>query len=137
MRYRRLNVRHTVVLRAGPTWPFGDLWHGDRLRLLVTPRWRPDADTCETAAGVEITVDLAGINEDEVDVLLFDDVVVVEGERRIPSGDEDAVYHAAAIRQGPFRAEVALPAPVDLDRVEARYDRGLLRITLPRRGAAR
>src|SRR6266550_845321 len=129
MRYRRLNVRHTVVLRTGPTWPFGDLWHGDRLRLLVTPRWRPDADTCETATSVEITVDLAGINEDEVDVLLFDDVVVVEGERRIPSGDEDAVYHAAAIRQGPFRAELLLLVLVDFDCVKTRYNRKLLRIT--------
>jgi HSP20 family molecular chaperone IbpA len=44
------------------------------------------------------------------------------------------VYQAAGIRQGPFRAEVPLPVPVDAERVEARYDRGLLSITLPKGG---
>jgi HSP20 family molecular chaperone IbpA len=40
------------------------------------------------------------------------------------------VYHAAGIRQGLFRVELPLPAPVDPERVEARYDRGLLQVTL-------
>jgi HSP20 family molecular chaperone IbpA len=43
------------------------------------------------------------------------------------------VYHSATIRQGPFQLEVPLPAPVSSEQVEARYDRGLLRITLPKR----
>ena len=42
------------------------------------------------------------------------------------------MYHAARIRQGPFRVELALPAPVDPERVEARYERGLLHVTLPK-----
>jgi HSP20 family molecular chaperone IbpA len=40
------------------------------------------------------------------------------------------VFHAAGVRQGPFRLELPLPAPVDPDGVEARYERGLLRIAL-------
>jgi HSP20 family molecular chaperone IbpA len=43
------------------------------------------------------------------------------------------VYHAAGIRQGPFQVEVVLPAAVDAERIEARYERGLLRVTLPKR----
>ncbi|MGQ0592638.1 MAG: Hsp20/alpha crystallin family protein, partial [Gammaproteobacteria bacterium] len=57
--------------------------------------------------------------------------------RQLPSCQEGAVYHAAGIRQGPFRVELALPAPVDAERVEARYERGLLRITLQKRGGRR
>ena len=64
---------------------------------------------------------------------LFEDVLVVEGHRQLPSCREGALYHAAGIRQGPFRVELPLPAPVDPERVEARYDLGLLRITLPKR----
>jgi HSP20 family molecular chaperone IbpA len=45
-------------------------------------------------------------------------------------------YHAAGVRQGPFRVELPLPAPVDGERVEALYDRGLLRISLPKRTEA-
>jgi HSP20 family protein len=133
MRYRRLSYRYTMVVRPGQTLPLGDIWQSDRLRLLVQPRWRPDADTYETATTVEIMVDLAGVEDDDLEVQLFEDVLVVEGRRQLPSCQEGAVYHAAGIRQGPFRVELALPAPVDAERVEARYDRGLLRITLPKR----
>lgn len=136
MRYRRLSYRYTMVVRPGQTLPLGDIWQSDRLRLLVQPRWRPDADTYETATTVEIMVDLAGVEEDDLEVQLFEDVLIVEGRRRLPSCQEGAVYHAAGIRQGPFRVELPLPAPVDAERVEARYERGLLRITLPKRAEA-
>src|SRR5574341_1571179 len=134
MRYRRLSYRYALVVGSGRTWPFGDIWQGDRLRLLAQTRWRPDADTVETATTVEIIVDLAGVHEDDFEVQLFEDVLVVEGRRQLPSCQEGSVYHAAGIRQGPFQVELPLPAPVDPERVEARYDRGLLRITLPKRG---
>jgi len=131
-----LSYRYTMVVRYGQTLPLGDMWQSDRLRLLAQPRWRPDADTYETATTVEIMVDLAGIEEDDLEVQLFEDVLVVEGRRQLPSCQEGAVYHAVGIRQGPFRVELPLPAPVDAERVEARYDRGVLRITLPKRAEA-
>jgi HSP20 family protein len=137
MRYRRLSYRYAMVVRSDQTWLFGDIWQSDRLRLLVQTRWRPDADMYETATTVEIIVDLAGVEEDDFEMQLFEDVLVVEGRRQLPSCQEGAVYHAAGIRQGPFRVELPLPAPVDSERVEARYDRGLLRITLPKRAEAR
>jgi HSP20 family molecular chaperone IbpA len=136
MRYRRLSYRYAIVVRSGQTWPFGDIWQSDRLRLLVQTHWRPDADTYETATTVEIMVDLAGVEEDDFEVQLFEDVLVVEGRRQLPLCQEGAVYHAAGIRQGLFRVELPLPAPVDAERVETRYDRGLLRITLPKRAEA-
>jgi HSP20 family protein len=99
MRYRRLSYRYTMVVRPGQTLPLGDIWQSDRLRLLVQPRWRPDADTYETATTVEIMVDLAGVEDDDLEVQLFEDVLVVEGRRRLPSCQEGAVYHAAGIRR--------------------------------------
>jgi len=133
MRYRRLSYRYAMVVRSGQLWPFGDLWQSNHLRLLVQARWRPDADMYETATTVEIMVDLAGVEEDDFEVQLFEDVLVIEGRRQLPSCQEGAVYHAAGIRQGPFQVELPLLAPVDAERVEVRYDRGLLRITLPKR----
>ena len=133
MRYRRLSYRYAMVVRSGQTWPFGDIWQSDRLRLLVRAGWRPDADVCETATTVEIVVDLAGVDEDDFEVQLFEDVMVIEGRRQLPSCQAGAMYHAAGIRQGPFQVELPLPAPVDPERVEARYDRGLLHVTLPKR----
>ncbi len=136
MQYRRVTVRRAVIVQSSPIWPFDDPWHRDRVRLLVEARWRPDADLYETARTVEVMVDLAGMNEPDVEIQLFDDVVVVEGDRTLACGHDSAVYHAAGIRRGPFRLEIPLPVAVAADAVEARYDGGLLRITLPKRAAS-
>jgi len=109
-----------------------ELWQSERLRMLMETRWRPDADIYETASAFEIVVDLAGVGDDDFEVQLFEDALVVEGQRRLLAPRESAVYHAASIRQGPFRLNLSLPGPIDADRVEAHYDRGLLRVTLPK-----
>lgn len=131
MPYRRLTYYARV--RTGPTWPPGGAWESEQLRLLFQPRWRPDADVYETAGTIEMVVDLAGVDEDDFEVQLFENAVVIEGRRRLPSGGDDAVYHAAGIRQGLFGVELPLPARIDPDRVEAHYERGLLRVSLPKR----
>jgi len=135
MRYRRFEYRYAAVIRTGQVWLQTDPWPSDRLRLLVQGRWAPDADLYETAATVEIVVDLAGVSEEDFEIGLFDDALIIEGRRRLAGSDAATIYHTADIRQGPFRLEVGLPAAVDPDRVEARYDRGLLRITLGKRGS--
>jgi HSP20 family protein len=106
-------------------------WTGDVLnQLLGRVYWRPDADVCETASSVEVVVDLAGMEEDDIEVQLFEDALVVEGQRQPPVCKPETVYHAAGIRQGPFRLELPLPVSVDPEDVQARYDRGLVRITI-------
>lgn len=133
MGYRRVVYRSTTLRIASQAWPFGGAWEHETLRLLVQARWRPAADVAETARAVEVTVDLAGVDEDDFEVQLFDNGLVVEGRRHLPSSSKDAVYHAAGIPQGLFRLELPLPARIDPERVDARYERGLLRVTLPKR----
>ena len=137
MRYRRSSYRYTMIVRAGPMGPFDDLWQGDRARPLVQAGWRPDADVYETTSTIEIVVDLAGVGEDDFEVQLFEDALVVDGRRQLPACEEGARYQVASIRQGPFRLELPVPTPVDSERVEARYERGLLWITLPKRAGIR
>jgi HSP20 family protein len=137
MRYRRSSYRYAAVVGTSQTWVVGDIWQRDRLRLLVESRWRPDFDAYETATTLEIVVDLAGIDENDFEIHLFEDALIVEGQRRLPASKETAMYHAASIRQGPFRLEVPLPAPVDPERVEAHHDRGLLHVTLAKRAEVR
>jgi HSP20 family protein len=128
MRYRHVRYRYAVIAEAAlrPVFRLPGI-------TLAQPRWRPETDVYETATAFTVTVELAGVNEEDVEVTLFEDALVVEGERRLRC-DEDCVYHAATIRQGPFRLEVPLPARVDHDGVEARYEQGLLRIRIPKEG---
>ena len=131
MRYRRLSYRYTSVTHHAVTWPVA-LWRREVVGAFGGSQWRPDADLRESASEIEIVVDLAGIEEDAIEVQLFEDALVVEGERRLGACGEGVVFHAAGVRQGPFRLELPLPAAVDPNGVEARYERGLLRIALPK-----
>jgi HSP20 family protein len=136
MHYRRVSYRYAMVVQGLPRDLLDDLWARDRLRPLVPPRWQPDVDVYETARTIEVLVDLAGVDEADYEVRLFEDALVVEGQRRLPACREDGVYQVAGIRQGPFHLEVPLRQPVERGRVDARYDRGLLHITLRKeRGA--
>jgi HSP20 family molecular chaperone IbpA len=134
MRYRRSSIRYTTVVGSGQAWVVGDVWQSQRPRLLPRTGFRPDVDAYETASTFEIVVALAGVDEDDFEIQLFADALVVDGHRRLPAPKEAAIYHAASIRQGPFRVEVPLPGLVDPERVEARYDRGLLRVSLAKLG---
>src|SRR2546421_10786981 len=133
MRYRRVTYRSATLHIAAQSWPLGAAWEHETLRLLVQARWRPATDVAETTRAIEVTVDLAGVDEDDVDVQLFDNGLAVEGPRQLPSCGEDARYHAAGIPQGWFRLELPIPPRIDPHPVEARSDPGLLPITLPKR----
>ena len=110
MLHRRVTYRSATLRIAAQSWPFGAAWEHETLRLLVQARWRPATDVAETTRSIEVTVDLAGVDEDDFEVQLFDNGLVVEGRRHLPSSGEDAVYHAAGIPQGFFRLELPLPA---------------------------
>jgi len=90
----------------------------------------------ETDGTITVTGELAGVDPEELDVLVFQDAVAVRGERRLPPQGDGGRYHAPHIRQGPFRFELALPSAIDADRVQAHYERGLLQLVLPTRAKA-
>ena len=130
MRYRRLSYRYALLVTANQSNQLSSLLEAEQsgVRFAQT-YWRPPADVCESDSTIEVTVDLAGIDQDDLDVVLFEDALIVEGRRRLTGVEPGVVYHVAEIRQGPFRLELGLPGTIDQERVDARYDQGLLRIT--------
>lgn len=129
MRYRRVSYRYALLLTTNQDRLYGDPLTGVQLGVRFAETfWRPPADVCESESTIVVTVDLAGIDQDELDVVVFEDALIVEGRRRLPA-DPGVVFHVAGIRQGPFRLELVLPGTIDQERVDARYDQGLLRIT--------
>ncbi len=134
MRYRRLSYRYAVVMATSRPRTFGETWERQPSRIgLGHSFWRPPADVVETASEVIVLVELAGVDHEQLDVLLFEDALIVEGERRLPA-HAAGVYHAAEIRQGQVRLELPLPAAIDPERVNAHYERGLLEMRLGKRG---
>jgi HSP20 family protein len=138
MRYRRLHHRYSVFMTAGGPRMLSSEWRfGPAESVIAQTRWQPPTDVYETASSLCITIELAGVEPDDLDVMLYEDALAIEGQRRIAC-EERGVYHAAQIRQGQFRVDVPLPRPVEPEQIEARYENGLLRITVSKQvGEAR
>src|SRR5579875_575328 len=95
--------------------------------------WRPLADIFESAIMLTVKIELAGMKEEDIDVTLYEDALVISGERRDDhEGQENLCYREAQIRYGPFRVEVFIPSPIDRDAVTARYENGFLWVDLPK-----
>ncbi len=95
--------------------------------------WRPLADIHESLEIMTIKIELAGMKEEEIDVVLYEDALVVSGERHDDhQHGANLYYHEAQIRYGPFRVEVYIPASIDREAVKARYEDGFLWIDLPK-----
>lgn len=135
MRYRRVGYRYTLIVSQPTGWSGVSVVRAGDV-VLAHPHWHPDIDVYEGETAVTVLVELAGVNEEELEVLLFEDALVIDGRRNLPVAEE-VVYHAAGIRQGPFRVEVPLPTAVNADKVDASYERGLLRVRVPKSDGGR
>src|SRR3954471_7192079 len=126
MRYRRLSYRYAVVMATSRSRPLADVWPRQAASVGLAQPWRPPTDIVETTSEIVVTVELAGVDHEQLDVLLFEDALIVDGERRLPPAHAAGVFHAAEIRQGQFHLEIRLPTSIDPDQVDAHYERGLL-----------
>ena len=96
-------------------------------------QWRPATDIHETPDAILVKMELAGMREEDIEVTLYEDALIVTGRREDDAAhDHEVYYHEAQIRYGPFRAEILLPAPIQRNGVEASYENGFLRVSLPK-----
>ena len=96
------------------------------------PVIEPPVDVYETEGEVVVLIEIAGIANEEVEVLVDGRTLIVRGERRPPGGRPQRLYSQMEICQGPFQRELLLPSEVNPDQVQAGYNAGLLEIVLPK-----
>jgi HSP20 family protein len=97
----------------------------------------PVVNVWEDESSLYVDADLAGVDPAKIEVTVTEgNRLTIQGERTPPD-----VKAAAWVRQerptGPFARAIDLPALVDADKVEARYEHGVLRLTLPKHEAAK
>ncbi len=93
--------------------------------------WVPPTDVYETEDLLVALIELAGVQQSDFTVSLFERRLVVSG-IRADSGPVRRAYHQMEVAFGEFRTEVELPVPVDAAKVDAEYADGFLRIVLPK-----
>jgi len=136
MRYRYLTYRYTDGSQQQLEHHYRQLLQEVLRQSQLTQRsvaWRPPADIHESAESMTVKIELAGMSEEEIEVTLYEDALMVSGERRDDhEHGEKLYYHEALIRYGPFRFVVLVPQPIDREAVTARYENGFLWVELPK-----
>lgn len=91
-------------------------------------------DVYETEHDVVVKLPIPGIKPDDLDISITGDTVTVRGETREESEDEDKKknYYFKEVRYGSFARSVTLPAPIEVDNVEAETEDGILTLTMPK-----
>lgn len=95
--------------------------------------WRlPAVDVVEADKAIEITAELPGMDGKGLDVTLNNGRLVIRGEKRAEKDEADKGYHLHERQFGSFERSFAVPDDVDADKIEAVFDKGILKVTLPR-----
>jgi len=94
--------------------------------------WRPPTDLYETEKDYAVRVEIAGMQDAELNIAVEGRELAIYGLRQPPS--ERAAYHQLEVRFGEFLSVVELPGVIDVDAIKAEYKDGFLMVTLPKAG---
>ncbi len=104
---------------------FGSL---EPLRPTAAGTWMPAMDVYETDDKFVAKVELPGIDPEDVEVAVEDGTLTISGKREFSSEVREEDYHRIERRYGAFSRAITLPPTVDTDKVEARFDKGVLTV---------
>lgn len=89
-------------------------------------------DVYETPENVIIETAVPGIKPEEIKVSITEDTLTISGELKQQEVEEGREYHQKEMHYGLFSESVELPVAVQADKVEAHFNHGMLKITLPK-----
>jgi HSP20 family protein len=139
-----VNLRREID-RLFEDFPFGP-WRSSVGRSVfdVEPFWRgefgfgkaPAVDVVEHDKEYEITAELPGMNEQDVDVQFADGVLTVKGEKKEEKEEKKKDYYLSERRFGSFQRSFQVPDGVDVDKIDASFKNGVLTVVLPKSAEA-
>ncbi|MBI4926322.1 MAG: Hsp20/alpha crystallin family protein [Anaerolineae bacterium] len=102
----------------------------------VTPVF-PAMNAWTNEDGEIVTAEIPGIDPSAIEISVVNDVLTISGERALPELAEGERYHRRERMNGKFTRSIQLAFPVNVDKVDASYENGVLTIALPRAEADR
>lgn len=110
----------------------------------VSPKYRanlekvamsPSCDVTENKTTYTMKFDLPGLTKDQIKIDLHENTLSVSGERREEKKEEDKdrKHHVSEVYYGSFSRSFAFPEPIDAERSDARFENGVLTVTIPKK----
>ena len=94
--------------------------------------WQPAVDLLEDSESYRLTVELPGLRQDEIEILMEDRLLTIRAQRQLELKD-GAQYRLNERRHGRFERSFRLPTSVDPSAVDAALDHGVLSLMLPKK----
>jgi HSP20 family protein len=121
---------------------FEDFWKGNGSQSFMTKPWHrgeltPRVDETEDEKAFHIKVELPGMDKDDVDVTLSDHVLTIRGEKKQDEEEKGKDFYRRERSFGSFRRSLPVLTDVDESKIEAKFDKGILYIELPKTEEAR
>ena len=104
---------------------------------LTTSNFSPAVDVYEDEHKVTLKVEVPGIDEKDIDIRMENNTLTVHGERKIEKEEKEENYLRVERQYGGFTRTFTLPTTVDTESVLATYDKGVLKISLPKKAEAK
>ena len=119
---------------------FDDFWHkvesGWNGQNDAVGMFGPSTDVTETDKGVDVSIELPGMTEEDIDISLTSDTMTIRGEKKIEHEEERKGVYMSERSYGSFYRTVPLPAGVDADKADAKFKNGVLTVSLPKTAEA-
>jgi HSP20 family protein len=93
--------------------------------------WRPVVDIRENDGQLQVHADLPGVKESDVKVSVENDVLILQGERKREEERDEEGWHRSERSYGSFYRAIPLPQGAETDKANARFNNGVLEITMP------
>ena len=94
--------------------------------------WLPAADITETEDRVFVKAELPGIEEKDIDLSICGNLLTIRGEKKHLKEEKDENHYLGDRYYGSFRRTFHLPADIDQEHAEATFDKGILKISVPK-----
>jgi HSP20 family protein len=107
-----------------------ELWDG------YGDSFAPRVDLNETDKEVRITAELPGLDEKDIEVTLTGNMLTIKGEKKEEQEEEKGESWHSERSYGYFERTVQVPEEIDSDKVEAKFKKGVLKLTLPKKPEA-
>src|SRR5882724_2743229 len=104
---------------------------------LVSSGFAPPVDVYEDEHNITLKIEVPGIDEKDIDVRIENSNLTVHGERKFEKEEKEENYRRVERQYGSFTRTFTLPTTVDPEKVEAHYDKGVLKVRLAKKAEAK
>ena len=98
----------------------------------LTEEWLPSVDISETKDSYIVKAELPGLEAKDVNVNLSGDLLTIKGEKKKEAEDKEEQHYCVERYYGSFQRVFQLPSGVKGDKIAATFEKGVLKITLPK-----